>query len=691
MSLPNLNDDLNIIQGLGDRPNALDGLSAAELKQKFDQSGNTIKTFINDVLLPALALTADDNSGADNIGATAITDLDGTTVQALIESIRNKLRGTTTSSSGADFVGATTIGGLAGNTVQALLESLKTYVDNLDVEIGEGFVSKTELTDTRKLDPSANFTGSWFGISNPAYADPGIAGVVADHTAQLAETEQQIQITNGNIDFYNLSQQKSSRMIPLTFNSDTNHFNTYEGSKACNGIPTANSSGTSGWVMTLANIISNRIIFNMPIGVIIGDSISEGHPALHGRLDAPGYDPNLPNSPGQISYHIEQHTKLKIYNHGIGGQRFDQVRTRWGRDVLAETVGSLSPTNTLPKRPHFVILVCGINDVFAGRTPSAIIADADYLINNALENNIYPIVFTIGPHSSMDAPKLAVVKQYNAWLLDKASKTPNMAVFDFYAYANDPANDGKPRSGIFADAVHPNKRTYEDLARKIIQEAFTQNKPPVVPKYINISTAMDFTLPIVGGNRPTAVLLYINGKPSKYVELLNDPNQVIVIPPVKEFIETIAIEPQIIETPYELPANTMTYSYISEVYLSDTNLYPGNEIDKESVIRELPSANAISRFYPARPDGTTAGLMTFVSTADAVNCSGIFCLATADDKGYIVTKGLAIARTSAATYAADLLVTSTGGRLARNVSPTAGTVVAKVIKPAAEYCLVDVR
>ncbi|WP_214629987.1 SGNH/GDSL hydrolase family protein [Paenibacillus agaridevorans] len=572
-------------------------------------------------------------------------------------------------------------------------------------KIGDGQVTTPKFPDGAVTTPkiaNRNVTREKIEIAAVGYQelDPTLTTLIPnvaiqmkfqDIDVQLAETEEQTQKANGNIDFYNLSQQKSSRMIPLTFNSDTNHFNTYEGSKACNGIPTANSSGTSGWVMTLANLISNRIIFNMPIGVIIGDSISEGHPALHGRLDAPGYDPNLPNSPGQISYHIEQHTKLKIYNHGIGGQRFDQVRTRWGRDVLAETVGSLSPTNTLPKRPHFVIVVCGINDVFAGRTPAAIITDANYLIDNALENNIYPIVFTIGPHSSMDAPKLAVVKEYNAWLLDKASKTPNMAVFDFYAYANDPANDGKPRSGIFADAVHPNKRTYEDLARKIIQEAFTQNKPPVVPKYINISTAMDFTLPIVGGNRPTVVLLYINGKPNKYVELLNDPNQVIVIPPVKEFIETIAIEPQIIETPYELPANTMTYSYISEVYLSDINLYPGNEIDKESIIRELPSANAISRFYPARPDGSTAGLMTFVSVADAVNCSGIFCLATADDKGYIVTKGLAIARTAAATYEADLLVTSTGGRLARNVSPTAGTVVAKVIKPATEYCLVDVR
>jgi len=45
-----------------------------------------------------------------------------------------------------------------------------------------------DLTNNRKLDANGNYTGSWFGISNPVQADPGIAGVVAGHTAQLAET-----------------------------------------------------------------------------------------------------------------------------------------------------------------------------------------------------------------------------------------------------------------------------------------------------------------------------------------------------------------------------------------------------------------------------------------------------------------------------------------------------------------------
>ena len=71
MSQPNLNEDLNIvansnltiayldgnldiIQQLDDEPNDVGGLTSAELKAKFDESGNVIKTYINGTLIPAI-------------------------------------------------------------------------------------------------------------------------------------------------------------------------------------------------------------------------------------------------------------------------------------------------------------------------------------------------------------------------------------------------------------------------------------------------------------------------------------------------------------------------------------------------------------------------------------------------------------------------------------------------------------
>lgn len=55
--IPGLDSDLDIIQKLDDEPNDVGGLTAAQLKAKFDESGNTIKTYLNDTLLPALSDT----------------------------------------------------------------------------------------------------------------------------------------------------------------------------------------------------------------------------------------------------------------------------------------------------------------------------------------------------------------------------------------------------------------------------------------------------------------------------------------------------------------------------------------------------------------------------------------------------------------------------------------------------------
>lgn len=50
MALTKNTDDLDIIQALGDRPNQTDGLSAAQMKAKYDEAVNLLKDFINDVL-----------------------------------------------------------------------------------------------------------------------------------------------------------------------------------------------------------------------------------------------------------------------------------------------------------------------------------------------------------------------------------------------------------------------------------------------------------------------------------------------------------------------------------------------------------------------------------------------------------------------------------------------------------------
>lgn len=86
--LTKLTDDLNIIALLDNEPNDVGGLSAEELKAKFDEGSLLIQKYINEVLIPELA----GENGAANIGITTVPALTGAeTVQAALEAIERQM------------------------------------------------------------------------------------------------------------------------------------------------------------------------------------------------------------------------------------------------------------------------------------------------------------------------------------------------------------------------------------------------------------------------------------------------------------------------------------------------------------------------------------------------------------------------------------------------------------------------
>lgn len=84
MSIPKLRKDLAVIQKLSDLPNSLDGLSAAELKAKFDEAALSIQEWINQSLVPALK--------AENLPFTASEQIRAEDVQTAIEQVFAQIR-----------------------------------------------------------------------------------------------------------------------------------------------------------------------------------------------------------------------------------------------------------------------------------------------------------------------------------------------------------------------------------------------------------------------------------------------------------------------------------------------------------------------------------------------------------------------------------------------------------------------
>ena len=72
--LPLLSEDVEIIQKLGNFPNADDGLSADEVKEKFDAGPKVIKNYINETLVPAVRDLQE-------------TKLDGSTLGNFVENV----------------------------------------------------------------------------------------------------------------------------------------------------------------------------------------------------------------------------------------------------------------------------------------------------------------------------------------------------------------------------------------------------------------------------------------------------------------------------------------------------------------------------------------------------------------------------------------------------------------------------
>ena len=54
MAISQFEKDMAIIAALDDEPNDVGGLSAQELKEKFDEGGQAVKSYINDTLVPQI-------------------------------------------------------------------------------------------------------------------------------------------------------------------------------------------------------------------------------------------------------------------------------------------------------------------------------------------------------------------------------------------------------------------------------------------------------------------------------------------------------------------------------------------------------------------------------------------------------------------------------------------------------------
>lgn len=238
------------------------------------------------------------------------------------------------------------------------------------------------------------------------------------------------------------------------------------------GISTTAASNRA-WLASLTG--TNWVQVLTPFGVMVGDSIAEGHPAMHGRLHQSYVDPTfndaIVNAYGTPAYALSQRTGMHWYNAGIGGQTTTEILARFNRDALGQTVavGDGRPDSTLPAKPVWIWINAGINDVSALTSTSVTKANLLKMAVLAINAGVNIGFNTIGPVDAHNSTQRGMQDDINEFILT-VLPLYGCHTFDFHSWFVDPSDATKTNPRFSADGVHPNKTGYNNYVARLLSD-----------------------------------------------------------------------------------------------------------------------------------------------------------------------------------------------------------------------------
>jgi lysophospholipase L1-like esterase len=197
--------------------------------------------------------------------------------------------------------------------------------------------------------------------------------------------------------------------------------------------------------------------------VAMGDSTTAGTPGFLSPVEAP------PNGRGdetsQYAYWLEQaHPEWEVLNRGVNGERSDQIRSRFERDVVHS-------------KPRIVVVIAGVNDIYQGRAADAVTTELRLMYDEAARAGIRVVAGSIIPFNTASPDQNARMRQINDWIRKQAAGDPNIAFADTRAAV---AATGNPDilSGT-PDQLHPSPAGYRAMAEALqpVLEMIVRGQP----------------------------------------------------------------------------------------------------------------------------------------------------------------------------------------------------------------------
>jgi lysophospholipase L1-like esterase len=185
--------------------------------------------------------------------------------------------------------------------------------------------------------------------------------------------------------------------------------------------------------------------------VALGDSTTAGTPGFLSPLEAP--PDGQGNVESQYTWWLTQaRPGWQVLNRGVNGERSDQIRARFDRDVLAV-------------RPDVVVIIAGVNDVYQGRQADWVKRQLRAMYDAAREADIPVVAGTIVPYNTATPEQNARMREINEWIRATAAETPGIEFADTRAAV---ARDGDPdRLAESPDDLHPSPGGYRRMAEAL--------------------------------------------------------------------------------------------------------------------------------------------------------------------------------------------------------------------------------
>lgn len=182
--------------------------------------------------------------------------------------------------------------------------------------------------------------------------------------------------------------------------------------------------------------------------VALGDSTTAGTPGFKSPIEAPPSGEGDETS--QFAYWLMRaHPEWDVRNRGVNGERSDQIRARWNRDVAAA-------------HPALVVIIAGVNDVYQGRPVDHVTSELRAMYDLAAAARIPVVAGSVVPYNTATPEQNAKMRAINDWIRAEASRDPDIFLADTRAAVARGDNPDLLRSS--PDGLHPDADGYRRMA-----------------------------------------------------------------------------------------------------------------------------------------------------------------------------------------------------------------------------------